>query len=221
MGGTAGCNLRCGAGNGHPEDREVRFLTGVYDLIPAELLALRPVVELDLGCGVGSFTAELAKRYPERTILAADVMIGRLRKLVRRMHRMELDNLILLRSEARYLVGLALPDASIDRIHLLCPDPWPKGRHRGHRLLTSDFTARLHRVLKPEGIFHFSSDDEAYCGAVHRVITASRLFVEAPEAVEDIADVRSDFELRWLEEGKPVHHAAWKKIPPPPHTVGH
>ena len=56
---------------------------------------------------------------------------------------------------------------------------------------------------------------------MHRVITASRLFVEAPEAVEDIADVRSDFELRWLEEGKPVHHAAWKKIPPPPHTVGH
>ena len=76
-------------------------------------------------------------------------------------------------------------------------------------------------MLKPEGIFHFSSDDEAYCDAVRRVIAASHLFEEAPEAVADIADVRSDFEVRWLEEGKAVHHAAWRRIPAPPHTVGH
>ena len=149
MGTAAGCNLNGRAG-GHPEDREVRFLTGVYELFPTEILLRRSVVELDLGCGVGSFTAELAKRYPERTILAADVMIGRLRKLVRRMHRMKLENLTLLRSEARFLVGFSFPDGALDRIHLLCPDPWPKGRHRGHRLLASDFTAQLHRVLKPE-----------------------------------------------------------------------
>ena len=210
MGTAAGCNLNGRAG-GHPEDREVRFLTGVYELFPTEILLRRSVVELDLGCGVGSFTAELAKRYPERTILAADVMIGRLRKLVRRM----------LRSEARFLVGFSFPDGALDRIHLLCPDPWPKGRHRGHRLLASDFTAQLHRVLKPEGIFHFSSDDEAYCDAVGRVIAASQLFAEAPEAIADIADVLSDFEERWLAEGKPVHHAAWKRLPLPPHTIGH
>ena len=220
MGTAAGCNLNGRAG-GHPEDREVRFLTGFYELFPTEILLRRSVVELDLGCGVGSFTAELAKRYPERTILAADVMIGRLRKLVRRMHRMKLENLTLLRSEARFLVGFSFPDGALDRIHLLCPDPWPKGRHRGHRLLASDFTAQLHRVLKPEGIFHFSCDDEAYCDAVGRVIAASQLFAEAPEAIADIADVRSDFEERWLAEGKPVHHAAWKRLPLPPHTIGH
>ena len=118
-------------------------------------------------------------------------------------------------------VWRVLPDGALDRIHLLCPDPWPKGRHRGHRLLASDFTAQLHRVLKPEGIFHFSSDDEAYCDAVGRVIAASQLFAEAPEAIADIADVRSDFEERWLAEGKPVHHAAWKRLPLPPHTIGH
>ncbi len=76
-------------------------------------------------------------------------------------------------------------------------------------------------MLKPEGIFHFSSDDEAYCDAVGRVIAASQLFAEAPEAIADIADVRSDFEERWLAEGKPVHHAAWKRLPLPPHTIGH
>ena len=57
---------------GHPEDEKIRFFTGTYHLFPAELLVARPVVELDLGCGAGSFTAELVRRYPERTVLAAD-----------------------------------------------------------------------------------------------------------------------------------------------------
>ena len=137
--------------SGHAEDQEIVFLTGTYySWIPTG-----DVCELDLGCGCGSYTTQLAQRYPERQILAADVMVGRLRKLVKRMHREGVENIVPLRTEARHLVGLALPDGSLDRIHLLCPDPWPKGRHRGHRLLASDFTAQLHRVLKKDGLFHF------------------------------------------------------------------
>ena len=132
----------------HPEDAEIRFFTGTWELYPAEELAAAAVVELDLGCGVGSYTAELAKRYPERKILAADVMVGRLRKLVKRCRRMGIGNMTILRTEARHLVAFMLPDESVDRLHLLCPDPWPKGRHSGHRLLTSDFVSQLHRVLK-------------------------------------------------------------------------
>lgn len=204
----------------HPEDAEIHFFTGTYELFPAELLD-SAVVELDLGCGVGSFTCELARRHPERRILAADVMIGRLRKIVKRMHRQKLDNLSVLRTEARHLVGLMLPDESLDRLHLLCPDPWPKGRHRGHRLLASDFVSQLHRVLKKEGVFHFSSDDESYFQAVREVLEHSGLFAFAPETIADLSDIKSDFELRWNEMGKTVHHLACRRLPRPPHTIGH
>lgn len=203
------------------EDQEITFLTGTYCHLP-ELENIRqyPIVELDLGCGVGSFTAALAKRYPERLILAADVMVGRLRKLVKRGHREEVENLRFYRTEARHLLSLAMPDKLLNRIHLLCPDPWPKGRHRGHRLLSSDFTAQLHRVLKENGVFHFSSDDEYYFDAVKRVIHGSNLFEEVP-ADPDLKEIRSDFENRWLSQGKPVRHVYFKKLPLPPHTIGH
>ena len=205
----------------HPEDVEIRFFTGTWELYPAEELAAAAVVELDLGCGVGSYTAELAKRYPERKILAAGVMVGRLRKLVKRCRRMGIGNMTILRTEARHLVAFMLPDESVDRLHLLCPDPWPKGRHSGHRLLTSDFVSQLHRVLKKDGIFHFSSDDEPYYTAVRGVLASSGLFVEAPEAIADLAGIRSDFEQRWNDEGKPVHHIACRRIPRPAHPIGH
>lgn len=201
----------------HPEDAKILFLTGFYGhFAPAP-----GRVELDLGCGSGSFTCLLARKMPEAAVLAADVMLGRLRKVVRRAERAGAANVTVLRTEARMLLAKILPDASIDRIHLLCPDPWPKGRHRGHRLLASNFVAFLHRVLKEDGVFHFSSDDENYCAAVDRVISGSRLFAEAPEAIADLAGMRTDFEERWLGEGKQVLHRAWRKLPLPPHTIGH
>lgn len=202
----------------HEEDCHIEILTGRYS---GYELPESGGVELDLGCGSGSFTVALAARYPERRILAADVMLGRLRKLVRRRERLKLDNLSILRVEARYLVGRMLPDGGLDRIHLLCPDPWPKGRHRGHRLLSSDFTARLHRVLKQDGIFHFSSDDEYYCQAVNREMTRSELFVPDPQAIADVAELKSDFERRWLESGRRVEHLAWRRLPLPPYRGGH
>jgi len=194
------------------------MLSREYCVLPLDPGA---ICELDMGCGSGSFTAALAGRYPERHILAADVMLGRLRKVVRRLERSGSDNWEVLRVEARMLIGRMLPDASLDRLHLLCPDPWPKGRHRGHRLLASDFTSALHRVLKPDGIFHFSSDDANYCRAVNEVMTASLLFAPAPDGAADLADVKSDFELKWLAEGKRVCHLTWRKLPLPPHTIGH
>jgi tRNA (guanine-N7-)-methyltransferase len=202
----------------HEEDSAIRMLSREYCVLE---LAPGKVCELDMGCGSGSFTAALAARYPERRILAADVMLGRLRKVVKRLRKSGSGNWEVLRVEARMLIGRMLPDASLDRLHLLCPDPWPKGRHRGHRLLASDFTAALHRVLKSDGIFHFSSDDENYCRAVEEVMTQSRLFAPDPDGAADLADVKSDFELKWLAEGKLVRHLTWRKLPLPPHTVGH
>ena len=172
-------------------------------------------MELDLGCGKGDFAVELASRHPDRLVFAADVMLGRLRKVVRKAGTPDggmLPNLVFLRVEARHLVSIILPDSSLDRIHILCPDPWPKYKHKGHRLLSSDFMAQIFRVLKPGGVFHFATDDKPYLDAVVRNVAGSGLFEPAgPEALADVADIRTEFETLWLSQGREVVHIPWRK----------
>ena len=194
-----------------PEDKFIHILNERYCRL-YEIAEYRDqTVELDLGCGKGSFTTRLGEKFPSRTIFAADVMIGRLRKLTKRNLRQGVENIIPLRVEARHLLGCLVPDNTFDRVHLLCPDPWPKDRHRGNRLLCSNFLTHLHRVLKKDGCFHFSTDDVYYFESAKKIIAASQLFTEDNSRLDDIREIKSDFELRWNEQGLQVNHICWVK----------
>ena len=196
----------------HKEDNFIHYLSEEYtQLATSTDIDFTKTVELDLGCGKGSFTTQLADRFPERTILAVDVLRGRLHKLVRRNKREEVTNIVPIRAEARHLLGFMLPDKSLDRLHILCPDPWPKTRHRGHRLLVSDFMGQLNRVLKDDGSFHFSTDDKPYYAFVTETLRKSGLFIQDDTLLDDISDIKSDFERLWEGKGLSVTHSGWRK----------
>ncbi|MDD3118887.1 MAG: methyltransferase domain-containing protein [Victivallales bacterium] len=206
------------------EDKYINILSGEYCRLD-RIITLPPdrLIEVDMGCGKGSFATQLAARYPDRLVIAADVMIGRLRKLVKRNEREGIVNMRALRVEARSLLVLMMPDRTVHRLHILCPDPWPKDRHRANRLLCADFMGQIHRILQPGGMFHFSTDDVNYLTAVEQVVTASGLFDPYPEGWTDIADLKTDFERLWNAEGKAVQHHVWRRREPvdDPNYRGH
>lgn len=185
----------------------IEILTDEYRvwLPPAERF-----IELDLGCGSGAFLAQLAERYPERFVVGADVMLGRLRKVERRLRQRGIANAALLRASAWHLVGLQLPDGCVDRLHLLCPDPWPKDRHYARRLGTSEFLGCLARKFRPGGVFHFASDQQPYVDFVQAAITELGRYTPAPEAIADVADLKTDFEREFEAAGQSVRHLAWR-----------
>jgi len=169
-------------------------------------------IELDLGCGKGSFALALAADKPQTLVLAADIKIRRLRKMLRKAVRFEINNLEALRCEATELMGYQLPSASIDRIHILCPDPWPKSRHRCHRLITSEFLGRTAAILKPGGVLHLATDHPGYFETMQLAIEGLKFYKAEPEAIDDISHIKTDFEKAYLEEGKTVPHLAYRKI---------
>ncbi|MFA6567128.1 MAG: methyltransferase domain-containing protein [Victivallales bacterium] len=188
---------------------DIFILTDCYCRYETDKAVFR---ELDLGCGKGGFTRELSSRYPERRILAADVMIGRLRRLEKRIRASGISNIELLRIDAWNLIGYTLPDESVDRIHILCPDPWPKAKHRQYRLLSSEFIGRMLRILKKNGTVHFATDDRCYFESVEKLFGCNSSYKREDSLISDIALIRSDFEKKWESKGAGVTHAAWRRV---------
>ena len=119
-------------------------------------------LEIDLGCGDGSFLIEMAQHYPERNFLGVERLLGRVRCVCKRIQELGLTNVMVLRLESQYTLEYLLAPASVSRLHLLCPDPWPKVRHHKRRLVQQEFLHILKKTLSPNGEFLFKTDHPEY-----------------------------------------------------------
>ncbi len=169
-------------------------------------------IELDMGCGFGRFTLALAARQPDRLILANDLNRERLHAIEHRASRRGLVNLELLYANHLWLAAFLFPDACLRRVHLLCPDPWPKARHRARRVVTSDFLTRIARILEPGGILHMATDHGPYEDTLRETADGLDCFALAPpETLDDVRDLETNFERLWHRQGKDVPHLAYRK----------
>ena len=186
---------------------------GVYRSYMAEfgLDGEKTPAELSNGMKI-KYALALAARRPDVYVIAADMLLGRVRKVQKRVLRDHLSNLHVLKSESRVLISRTIPDAFVDRVNLLCPDPWPKDKHEIKRLVCSDFLCRLRRVLKPGGILHMSTDHAPYFDAWLRFVGQLSWFERADGASDDVADIKTDFEELWLSQGKTVQHVNWRLV---------
>jgi tRNA (guanine-N7-)-methyltransferase len=170
----------------------------------------RPL-EVDLGCGDGSFLMEMAREFPERDFLGVERLLGRVRKVCKKSTRRRLENSRVLRLDSRYVVEWLLPDAGVSRLHLLCPDPWPKLRHNRRRLVQAEFLDAVRRVLVPGGEFLFMTDHEEYFQwAVEKVAAFGKF--ELLEWTEDsFFYPKTDFQQQWEAEGKSMFRLRCRK----------
>lgn len=186
------------------------FLTGRYEVIDPSYGSGLSKIELDLGCGKGGFSLELAKRNPDSLVLAADIKASRLQKINNKAAVMKIDNVQTVRVLAWDLVSYLIPDNSLDRVHILCPDPWPKFKHRGNKLVTSEFLGCLAKIMKPGAILHLATDDKPYFEWMTQAIVPLQQYERFDEGIDDVRDIHTEFERYYLSVGKEVGHMAFK-----------
>jgi tRNA (guanine-N7-)-methyltransferase len=149
-------------------------------------------LEIDLGCGDGSFLIEMAQHYPERNFLGVERLLGRVRGVCKRIQELGLTNVKVLRLESQYTLEYLLAPASVSRLHLLCPDPWPKARHHKRRLVQQEFLHILQKILIPGGEFLFKTDHPEYFEWV----------LEEIELFDKSNPDQSFNQLSWPEDGE-------------------
>lgn len=171
----------------------------------------RPL-ELDLGCGDGSFLMAMAKKFPERDFLGTERLLGRVRKVCKKITRRDLGNARVLRLDSRYVVEWLLPEAAVSRLHLLCPDPWPKLRHNRRRLVQADFLEAVRRALVPGGEFLFMTDHEEYFQWAAQKVAEFGKFELLEWEEDSFFYPKTDFQQQWESEGKSMFRLRCRKL---------
>jgi tRNA (guanine-N7-)-methyltransferase len=118
-------------------------------------------VWLEVGYGAGEHLLSQAKAHPRTGIIGAEPYISGTAKLLGKLEREKAENIRLYEDDARDIID-ALPDASLGRVFILFPDPWPKTRHHKRRFLQMETLDALARVLKDGAELRFASDDAGY-----------------------------------------------------------
>jgi tRNA (guanine-N7-)-methyltransferase len=166
-------------------------------------------LEVELGSGDGSFLAQWAAGFPGRNFLGVERLLGRLRKLDRKARRAGLANVRLLRIEAGYFLEYLLPIACVQALHVYFPDPWPKRKHRKHRLVNERFPGLAARILVPQGTVYLRTDDADYFVQMQEVFAMDQRFV-ACDTPNDLALVTTDFERDFQSRGIRTRRAAYR-----------
>ena len=170
-------------------------------------------IELDLGCGDGSFLIRMAEHFPGRNFLGIERLLGRVRKVSRKSVRAGLENVRVLRADSDYSAKWLLPIGFASRIHFLCPDPLPKKKHSARRQMCQlPFLKSLHGLLEEGGELLFLTDALPYYEEALEVQKGCDFFSREPWEEGDFFYPKTDFEEQWLAGGRTMHRLRLRRV---------
>ncbi len=172
---------------------------------------------VEVGAGNGKFAVELAIRHPEQQFVALDVKADRLQHGARIAEEKGITNIHFLRARADQLDELFLPD-SIASIWVTFPDPFPKKRSAGRRLMHPTFLKKYASVLKNSGGLYLKHDScDFFCWSLEQLVAEQwqmrELSFDLHEStLPDNYKILTSYEQRWLGEGRITQFARVTKI---------
>lgn len=181
----------------------------------ARLFGNERPVEVEIGTGKAAFLLRRAQAHPERSFLGMEWANEFYRFAVDRMRRWGVPNVRLLRTDAAHFIRVVCPPASISALHVYHPDPWPKKRHHKRRLFQAAFVDAAVRCLVPGGHWAVQTDHAEYFEVIVPLLRAHPELVEVPfddpEFGVEAARVATNFEIKYLREGRKMYQIAMKR----------
>ena len=173
---------------------------------------------LELGCGKGEYTVELARRNPHQNHIGVDIKGARLWRGAKTATEEGLNNVAFLRTRIDWIDQCFGPN-EVDEIWITFPDPQIKYKRAKHRLTHPEFLLRYRKFLKPGGTINLKCDSEYLHGYTHGIV--QMLGLEVEEAYHNIHeqilpnegilfDVVTHYESMWLAQGKATTYLRFK-----------
>ena len=165
---------------------------------------------LEIGCGSGEYSVELALRFPERYFIGIDVKAARIYNGALKAINLKLDNVAFVVARAQNLNEI-FPEKSIEEIYIPFPDPHVRRANHNRRLISPDFLKIYKKLLTPNGTIHFKTDNkELYDYALKTisefgckiVFNSSNLYQDRAE--EFSHNIKTRFESHYIKQGRHI-----------------
>jgi tRNA (guanine-N7-)-methyltransferase len=165
---------------------------------------------MEIGCGMGETTVEIAAAQPGVDYLAVEVHTPGVGSLLKQIDERGLTNVRVIQHDAvEVLEHMILPGA-LHGVHLFFPDPWPKKRHHKRRLIQAPLVSLVASRLAPGGYLHVATDWQEYAEQILEVLAAEQLLENTTAGFAERPAYRplTKFEQRGLRLG----HGVWDII---------
>jgi len=172
-----------------------------------------PII-LELGCGKGEYTIELAKRFKDINYIGIDIKGARIWKGAKKALTETLNNAAFLRTRIE-LINSFFNTNEIDEIWITFPDPQPKNKKK--RLTSSRFLNSYKKFLKQNGFIHLKTDNESLYNYTMKMLNHNKLEIDYfTENLYDsfnedeILSVKTYYETKYLEQDLRIYYLKFK-----------
>ncbi|ANG65854.1 tRNA (guanosine(46)-N7)-methyltransferase TrmB [Chlamydia gallinacea] len=166
----------------------------------------------ELCSGNGDWVISQALSSPQTNWIAVEKRFDRVRKIWSKMKNFQVNNLRIVHGTAQTFLHYYVGDASLQRIVVNFPDPWPKMRHRKHRLFQTEFLQDVFRVLQNQGSLALATDSKTYLiEAINMMQRHFTSLIQEPyyQSVNDYGG--SWFEKLWRSKGREIFYTEFVK----------
>tara|TARA_B110000459_G_scaffold44350_1_gene49019 strand:- start:7958 stop:8629 length:672 start_codon:yes stop_codon:yes gene_type:complete len=175
-----------------------------------------PIV-IELGCGKGEYTVNLAKLNPNKNYIGIDVKGARFWRGAKTSLEQKLDNVIFIRTQIE-LIDFIFDDQEVSEIWLTFPDPQIKYQRRKHRLTNPTFLKLYKKIINNEGLIHLKTDSEflhGYTLGILEGLDIKPLFsnhdiYKNNNAPSDVINIKTHYEKLFLETKKSISYLCFK-----------
>lgn len=174
----------------------------------SEIFGNNNPVHLEIGCGKGQFSCEIAKRNPDINFIAVEKTANVIVSACEKAKEQNIKNLIFIKCSAEYL-RCYLPKNSIDRLYLNFSCPFPKKKYANHRLTAKPFLNIYKEFLKDNAEIHFKTDNRGLFEFSIEQLTANGFKLKdvcLDVHKSDIEDnIVTEYEQKFVDFGCPIY----------------
>lgn len=172
---------------------------------------------LELGCGKGEYSVNLAKAYPEVNFLGIDIKGARFWRGAKSALEENMKNVGFLRTQIE-LIDHIFDENEVDEIWITFPDPQIKYKRTKHRLTNEVFLDMYKKILKTDGVVHLKTDSEFMHGYTLGLLHGLRQDIEyanhdvyASDGVpEAVTTIQTFYEKQYLEVDKKITYIRFR-----------